>query len=257
MSRIKRLLRLRKQDDCVKLALLLFLAASWLLYGAVTQGLAYARLQAQPVEYVLESGVSGAVLEVNMQQLQTLDGVLGVSRQREFPITVGNRPLTVTALERQYLTNCCKINVGEAANQYWLNAEAFAALFGNAASPVRLTYQRESRTESGDFFLLPGLAGEGAYAVTTGNTATLGDAATLRVMFEHGDLSGADMRAVQELGFTVCNQAELQRRGFETELALTKFTHALLSALFASIAGAAFLKCSKEKKKNRMQKYFH
>ena len=65
MNRIKRLLRLRKQDDCIKLALLLFLAAGWLLYSAVTQGLVYARLQAQPVEYVLESGFSGAVLEVN------------------------------------------------------------------------------------------------------------------------------------------------------------------------------------------------
>ena len=249
MNRIKRLLRLRKQDDCIKLALLLFLTAGWLLYSVVTQGLAYARLQAQPVEYVLESGFSGAVLEVNLQQLRALDGVVGVSRQREFSITASDRMLTVTELERQYLTDCYGIEIAGAEHRYWLNRGAFSVLFGSAASPARLTYQREDRTESGEFLLLPGLAGKGAYAVTLGNTTTLGTSATLRVMFEHGDLSGADVRTLQEFGFTVLNRAEMERRSFETELALTKFTHALLAALFALIAGAAFLKCSKEKRR--------
>ena len=248
MNRIKRLLRLRKQDDCVKLALLLFLAASWLLYGAVTQGVAYARLQSQPVEYVLESGFSGAVLEVNLQQLRALDGVVGVSRQREFSITASDRMLTVTELERQYLTDCYGIKIADAEHRYWLNREAFSVSFGSAASPARLTYQREDRTESGEFLLLPGLAGKGAYAVTLGKTTTLGTSATLRVMFEHNDLSGADGRTLQELGFAVLNRAEMERRSFETELALTKFTHAFLSALLALIAGAAFLKCSREKR---------
>lgn len=247
MNRIKRLLRLRKQDDCVKLALLLFLAAGWLLYSAVTQGAAYARMQARPVEYVVESNFSGAVLEANLQQLQALDGVVGVSCQREFSISANDRMLTVTALERQYLTDCYEIEPSNTDSRYWLNTAAYINFLGSAASPARLTYQREERTESGDFFLLPGLAGKGPYAVTQGNTTTLGASTTLRVMFEHTDLSGADIRKLGELGFTVLNQAEMERRGFETELALTRFTHASLSALFALIAGAAFLKCSKEK----------
>ena len=249
MNRVKRLLRLRKQDDCVKLALLLFLAAGWLLYSAVTQGLAYARMQARPTEYVMESNSSGAVLEVNLQQLRALDGVVGVSRQREFSITSGKKALTVTALERQYLTDCYGVEPSNTDSRYWLNTAAYINFLGSAASPARLTYHREERTESGEFLLLPGLVGKGTYAVTLGNSTTLGASTTLRVMFEHNDLSGADVRKLEELGFTVFNRAEMERSGFETELALTRFTHALLAALFALVAGVAFLKYSKEKRR--------
>ena len=250
MKRIKKLLRLRKQDDCIKLMLVLFLAAGWFTCTAVTQGIEYARLQAQPVEYVLESGLSEGSLEGSLQELQRAEGVAGVSRQREFSITAGNKLLIVTELERQYLTDCYGIELSDTDSRYWLNREAFSAFFGSRApSPSRLTYKGEEKMESGEFLLLPGLSGENAFAVTPGSTVTLGAASTLRVMFEHSDPSGADIRKLEGMGFTVLNQTEMQRLSYETELALTRFTYAAAAALFALIAGLAFLKCSREKRR--------
>lgn len=248
MNRIKRLLRLRKQDDCIKLALLLFLAAAWLAYIACVQGIEYARIQARPVEYVLESNFSGAVLEGNLQKIQALDGVAGVSRQREFSITVGDKMLTVTELERQYLTDCCGIEPSNTGSRYWLNREAFTNLLGSgAASPARVIYKKEEKTESGEFLLLSDFGGEEAFAASTGSTMTLGNVSTLRVMFAHGDPSGADIRKLESMGFTVLNQAEMERQSYETELALTKLSYASVAAFFALTGGLAFLKCSKEK----------
>lgn len=249
MDQIKRLLRLRKQDDYIKLALLLFLAAGWLAYTACVQGTEYARIQARPVEYVLESGFSEAVLNANLQRIQTLEGVVGVSRQREFSVTAGNKTLTVTELERRYLTDCYGIEGSDGGSRYWLNREAFSAFLGSGASPVRLTYQKEERTESGEFSLFSGFSGEGAFAVSPGSTMTLGTAPALRVMFEHSDPSGGDIRSLEGMGFTVLNQAEMQRHSHETELALTRFTYAAIAALFALTAGLAFLKCSKERRR--------
>ena len=253
MNRVKKLLALRKQDDLVKLALLLFLAAGWFLYTACAQGINYARIQTQPIEYVAESSFSGAVLEQKLQKLQNAEGVAGVSRQREILLTAGEKVLHVTELERKYLTDCCGIEISGTDRRYWLSREAFSGLFGGISSPGRLTYQREEKTESGEFLLFPGFSEEDDFAVTLGSTVTLGDSQTLRVMFEHGDPSGADIRKLEGLGFTVLNQTEMQRRSFEAELALTKFLYAALAALFALAAGTGFLKCSAERRKRKQR----
>ena len=223
MNRVKKLLALRKQDDLVKLALLLFLLTGWFLYTAFSEGIEYARLQARPMEYVAESGVSGAAFERNLQALQKIEGVVGVSRQREILLTAGDKVLNVTELERTYLTDCYQVKIPDAAARYWLNREAFSVLPGSASSPARLTYQKEDKTESGEFILFPGFSEENAFAVSLGSTVTLGNSLTLRVMFEHGDPSGADIRRLEGLGFTILNQTEMQRRSFEAELALTNF----------------------------------
>ena len=251
MNRVKKLLALRKQDDFVKLALLAFLLAGWFLYTACAQGMEFARIQAQPIEYVAESGVSGAVFERNLQELQGTEGVAGVSRQRESLLTAGEKLLNVTELERGYLTECYGIELSGTGGRYWLNGEAFTGLFGSGISSGRLTYERDEKTENGDFFLFSGFSQESAFAVTLGSTVTLGDSQTLRVMFEHGDPSGADIRKLEGMGFTVLNQAEMQRRSFEAELALTKFIYAAIATLLAAAAGTAFLKCSAERRKRK------
>lgn len=251
MNRVKKLLALRKQDDFVKLALLAFLLAGWFLYTACAQGMEFARIQAQPIEYVAESGVSGAVFERNLQELQGTEGVAGVSRQRESLLTSGEKLLNVTELERGYLTECYGIELSGTGGRYWLNGEAFSAFLGRAASPARQTYQREEKTESGEFLLFSGFSEESAFAVTLGSTVSLGNSQTLRVMFEHGDPSGADVRRLEGMGFTVRNQAEMQRRSFEAELALTKFIYAAIAAALAAAAGTAFLKCSAERRKRK------
>ena len=246
MNRIQRLLRLRKQDDCIKLALLLLLAAGWLAFTACIQGAAYARLLARPAEYVLESSFSGAVLDSNLKRIQELEAVVGISRQREFTLTRGEKVLKVTELERQYLTDCYGIELSAMGRSYWLNQAAFGSFLGSeAVSPARVTYKTEEKTESGDFFLLADFGGEDACGVTPGSTMTLGSAATFRVMLKHADPSGADVRRLGELGFTLLDQQAAERRNGEARLILTKLSYASIAAFFALAAALTLLKYSR------------
>lgn len=247
MRRLTDFLKLRKQNDRVKLALLFFLLAG---YFGVTSGMQvaeYASAVGEPVEYVLQSPSTGAVLDMGMQKIREMDGVLGVSRQTEITLSTEDKSLVATVLDRQYLSNCYGLNSTGAGHQFWLSKAAFDSFLGNTASPARLAYQIEDSRESGNFTLADSFPAEESYAVTAGSTVDLGGSSTLRVMLEKTDLSGADVRRLESLGFSVMNREFLLEQSYETELMMTRLRYGLIATILSVTAGIAFLLAAKER----------
>ncbi len=228
MKALQRLVRLRREDDRVKLMLVFLLLAGVLLGQAVSATVSYGALLREPVEVVLSAGQSGAALDGALQRLLEQPEVVGASRQRSLSLTAGDRSLQVTELDSAYLAACYGIEAGE-ARRFWLGEAAFAAFCGpTAESPVSVDYTGETGPARAAFYRVDALPA--GTAVTRGTTRSLSGTSQARVRFARSDPSGADEQRLQSLGLTVENteaQVRLQAAG---ELTLTRLGFSLLGA---------------------------
>lgn len=242
MNWLKKLLHLRRQNDRVKLALLFFALALYFGVSIGVQAMGAAQELGKPVEYVLQSPFTGAVLDTGMQKIREMDGVVGVSRQTERTLKTGEKALTVTVLEKTYLTDCYDLSITGTGNHFWLSRETFRSSLGSATSPARCSYQVGDKAESGSFTLAESLPPEESLAVTWGTSVELGNSSTLRVMLGKRDLSGADVRHLESLSFTVQNRELLLEQRYQTELLLTRLWDGTILTLLALAAGIGFWK---------------
>lgn len=245
MGRVKKLWNLRRQNDKVKLALWMFLLAGWFAVEMIGQVGEYAVLANKPVEYILKAQVSGSLLNTKIKGLHSMEGVIGVSKQREYVLIGEKMTLTVTELSEEYLAQCYGIRLEGAGQQYWLSPEAFQELTDSKSrSPVYMAYERDGKRESGGFSAAAGVpVGEGR-AVSTGNSLTLSDSDMLRIRLEHYDqiLIGS----LEGQGFIICNQEDLLAQTYETELLLVKFRYQCIAAALALVAGWALVVLGKK-----------
>lgn len=232
MTGLRELLRLRRQSDKVKWALAAFLLAGVLAVHLAGQLIQYLRAVGEPVEYVLVCGSTGAKLESELHALEELDGVVSVSRQREYAVTVGSKTLTVTEVSEQYMTAC--YGIAEPGGSFWLSVDAFWHLFGSGDSPAHSSCQDGERSFVGTFYRT-GLPGE--LAVVKGNTRSLGDSAELRVMFGGGDVSGTRQGALEKLGFTVRDREQIMEQEYEGRLLTARLEYGLCALVMAMLAG--------------------
>lgn len=244
---------MRRQRGKVKVALLLFLLSAFSMVHGAKQLWECALGLGEPVEYLLQPSTSGAMLERGLQELQKLDGLVGVSGQREYTITRGEESLAVTELSAQYLDRCYGLGEPGFRRHFWLPSQAFSSFVGvGDVSPVHLTYRQEEEHHNGTFSRSEELPRNLAGAVTAGDSETLRGSPELRVMFQRPDLSGVTAGHLEALGFSVVNSQQLQLQNLEFGMLLTCCLYDLAVCILAAIGGWALYAlelCSYERKK--------
>ncbi|WP_322170499.1 hypothetical protein [Acutalibacter caecimuris] len=235
MSAWGRLWRLRRQNDKVKLAWVMFLAAGYFAVSGVVQAAQYAVGLARPVEYVLAA--PAAVGAERLKALAALEGVVAVSCQREYTLASGEKSLTVTELSEAYLAQCYGLAATGASRMFWLSPESYRAFLGEAPAPARLEFRTEEGMGSGVFGQVEMLGGQAPGAVTKGSAASLQDAVSVRVMTAHASLTGAQAAQMEALGFVVANRQALVTAAYETQLSLTRLGYGAITCLLALLAG--------------------
>lgn len=232
----RELYRLLRRDSGAKLAMLLFLLGALLAWEVLACAAEYLSRMGEPAEYVLSSGVQGAALEGKISALRGEEGVICVSRQREYDLTSGERSVTVAEVSAEYLADGFGLDTEAAGTTFFLGSDAFKAFCGaGARSPVRMTCAAGEKSVSGAFVLEKSLPGE--LAVTKGSSATLQDASKLRVMFRGRDFSGTDAAWIGELGLSVENSETLAEDAHETELLMVKLRYGGMACVLAVLLG--------------------
>lgn len=236
MNRLKKLLGLRRRSDRVKLALLLFLLGALLGADIVSSAFRFFSEASEPVEYVLVSAAEGAALEGRLQSMGQHEGVISVSRQREYTLTSGGREVTVAEVSPEYLSVCFGLSPRGAGREFYLGRGAFLSLCGpNTESPARLVCERDGERFSGAFILCPQLPEDAALA--KGSSATLSGAGTVRAMFDGQDISGMDAAWLEDLGFGIENGDELAEGSHRLELLAVKLRYGGLAFVLALLLG--------------------
>lgn len=244
MKKLLDFLRLRKQYDSIKFALILFVCAVFSLTSGVIQIVSYASYLDKPCEYILEAYSDSASLEIALQKICDTEDAVCASFQYDYIITTGdNKTLMVSDLSQEYLSMCYGIESDTNSKKVWLNPVAFDEFIGDSESDsVRLSYIVDGKTESAEFIRWESLDSENAYAVSIGTTVSLGNSRTVRVMFDSIDVTGTNIRQIENLGYTVSNREDMILESHEQEMVLSEVKYLIITTVLSFIGGFAFVR---------------
>lgn len=248
MRKLREFLRLRKRYDSIKFALILFICATYFLVNGVVQIVSYCGYLNKPTEYILEAYSDSASLEIALQKICETDGAVSASFQRDYIITAENdKTLAVSELSREYLCDCYGIESNTNSKTIWLNTVAFDEFIGESTdTSVRLYYSVDGKNESAEFIKCDALDSENAYAVSIGTTASLENSHTVRVMFDSIDVTGTDVRKIENLGYTVSNREDMLTQSHERELLFANLKCSIIGTILSLVGGYAFVEVYKK-----------
>lgn len=244
MKKLLDFLRLRKQHDSIKFALILFVCAVLFLTSGIIQIVSYASYLNKPCEYILEAYSDSASLEIALQKICDTEGAVNASFQYDYIITTGdNKTLMVSELSQKYLRVCYGIEAETNSNKVWLNSVAFDEFIGDSESDsVRLSYIVDGKRESAEFIRWKPLDSENAYAVSVGTTVSLANSRTVRVMFDSIDVTGTNVRQIENLGYTVSNREDMILEFHDQEMILSEVKHCIITTVLSFIGVFAFVR---------------
>lgn len=237
-----KLLRLLRQYDSVKAAVILIALAIVLTGYCIRSAVSYASFLQAPAEYVCTAPVG---IEQSIPQLSNADGVFAYSRQKKAYLTGENQTVSVVMLSAAYLADCYALE-GD-THMVWMNAEAFAA-WGDAASQSTVFFNGtlDGKSFSAQLCCTENLPQGEPYAVLAASASDLHDADTLRIC-----AANRDTFAPESLGLSITNPEQQCAADYEQKLVLLRIRFGAFSALLALLGAGAFLHiCKMQRKKD-------
>lgn len=228
-----RLLRLWRQHDSIKAAVLLTVSALLLAGYCIRSAAAYAQFLRTPTEYIC---TASAGLDHALPQLANAEGIRAYSRQKTAYLAENGQGMDVTLLSAAYFSDCYALP--DSARTVFMNPAAFSVFCGaDAKSPVTFRGTLNGQPYSAQIICTQNLPQGQPFAAVAVSAAELHDADTLRLC-----LTEQDVFAPEGVGLTVTNPEVQSAAAYEQTLVLLRIRFAALSAFLALLAAAAFLK---------------
>ncbi len=236
-------LKLRKQHDSIKFAVILFICAAYFLVHGIIQIVDYANYLNKPVEYILNAYSASATLDIGIDKIKETAGAVSASFQRDYVVTSENDAvLVVSELSSEYLSECYGIESTGNGKKIWLNTTAFDEFVGETdETSVRLSYSVDDKKESAEFIKCEALDSEVAYAVSVGTTASLDDSNIVRVMFDSIDVTGSNARHLENLGYGISNREDMLIQSHEQALLFADVKCSIICVILSLVGGYAFV----------------
>ena len=227
-----KLLRLWRQYDSIKAAVMLFVLAVFLIGYCIRAAVGYALILRAPTEYICTLPENSDTLLLRLAQT---DSVKGYSRQKKAALMQGNRTLTVTLLSAAYLSDCYAVS--EQSRVIWVNDAAYSAFSGDTEqSAVQARGTLDGNPFSAEIIRTDALPNGQPLAVTAASAAELHDASELRIC-----MTEPDSALLEQLGVHIINPEVQLATEYEKQLVLQRIRFGALAALLSCIAAAAFL----------------
>ena len=226
-----KLLRLWRQSDSIKAAVMLLALAIMMIGYCIHAAAGYAAILRAPAEYICTLPQGSDLL---LPQLAQNDAVKGYSRQRKAALMQDNSIMTVTLLSASYLSDCYGIT--EQGRVIWANAAAFSAFCGDAAqSTAQARGTLDGKPFSAEIIRTDALPDGQPLAVMTASAAELHDADELRVC-----MTEPDAASLEQLGAHIVNPEVQLAAKYEKQLVLLRIRLGVLAAVLALLGAAAF-----------------
>lgn len=250
MNPIIRFLKLRKQNDKVKIAVLMFALAIGFAASACARLSDFWMLSSAPSEYILLPTASGSLSPEKITWLCGSDGVVSASIQRQYTAAVGTgnvqTPLPVAEVSRSYLADCFAIQPDTSGEDvYYLNQAAFDRLSAvlpkgsnRGACSVNGGTAHQAR-----FLVCGSIPGELPAAFHAGTSAGLNPrtADSVRVMYQDSDITQLRETELSGAGFSIQNRQDLLTGTHEKESCLKDIMYDAVIIAIALTAGIALL----------------
>ena len=254
MNPISRFLKLRKQNNKVKIAVLMFALAIGFAVSAFTRISGFWALSSAASEYILLPSSSGSLAPEKIAWLCGSDDVISASIQRQYTITVGSggirTPLSVSEVSSQYLADCFGIPSDiSGENVFYVNQSAFDLIF------IRLQDQSDRKSyflnggaaHQARFLLCNSIPGEIPAVFHAGTSASLNvhTADSVRVMYQNSDITEMREKSLSTAGYMIKNQTDLLKQSYEKQLLINSLIYDTFIIMISLTAGMALLPTQK------------
>ncbi len=225
-----KLLRLWRQYDSIKAAVMLFALAVILIGYCIHAAAGYASVLRTPTEYICTLPKEDTTILLRLAQT---DSIKGYSLQKKASLIQENSVMTVTLLSAAYLSDCYGIT--EQGRVIFANDAAFCGDTEQGAVQIRGTL--DGKPFSAAIIRTDALPDGQPLAVTAVSMAELHDASELRVC-----MTEPDSAALEQLGLHIVNPEVQLAAEYEKKLVLLRIRFGALAALLSCIAATAFLR---------------
>lgn len=261
-NRIKRFLKLRKQNDVVKIICALVLAGILCAISVLYHVWGIYHYVNTPAEYVLTG--DGAVSKKRVDELLKSEGVAKVSRQMDVSVEVMYRGakamINCTMLSKEYveemfhtkpLSNTQTIYMNESAlsglqQAFWENNENTPDMVipestdGGAEFDICYSMEGGSAAPDGDgaaitpqykaarLMVDKGEQEESFACIAETDNRLLKEAVSIRVQFKQHDLDGLQVNKLREMGYSIENENVLMTEEYEVKIKLLHIQYGLL-----------------------------
>ncbi|MBR3045315.1 MAG: hypothetical protein IKH27_02115 [Oscillospiraceae bacterium] len=227
-----KLIRLWRQYDSFKAAVLLFTLAAILIGYCIHAAAGYASILRTPTEYICTLPEDSDTLLLRLAQT---DSVKGYSRQKKASLMQENNVMTVTLLSAAYLSDCYGIT--EQGRVIFANDAAFSAFCGDTEQgAVQMRGTLDGNPFSAAIIRTDALPDSQPLAVTAVSMAELHESSELRICMTEPDSS-----ALEQLGLHIVNPEVQLAAEYDKEFVLLRIRFGALAALLSCIAAVAFL----------------
>ncbi len=272
INKIKNLLKLRKQNDTVKIIVILALAGIASAVSVLYHGWMIYHYVNTPVEYVLTADRVVSTEQVNT--LLQLEGVSRVSRQSDIPIMLRYQgaeiEVSAVLLSQEYVEEMYDVTLPSGVGRIIMNKAAFSTLQtewsenregmaeiesqkqedGSMALDVRYRIAETMSDETaGDDAMeqtdrpiriivteTTGQREEPFVCLVDTDGSLLREAYSLRVQYGSHDLDGLHVEHMVKLGFAVENEEILLREKYEVQIKLLHIKYGLLLCVICLLA---------------------
>lgn len=263
INRIKDLIRLRKQNDAVKIMLLFLLAGIISAFSILYYAWEIYHFVNTPAEYVLSSNqiISGK----QVQTLLQMKGVVRVSRQLDTSLTIKYRGkeavINAVLLSQDYIEKMYDTTLPSGAKRIFLGPGSFENLqqewSEDGEGDVGIGSRQAERSEGMDvryamMEMLPDQKEETAEDILTDQPARLivtkpenqegeglvclagtegqllTEANGLRIQFSSHDLDGLQVDRLEKLGYQIGNEERVMEQQLEMKMKLLHIRYGLL-----------------------------
>lgn len=261
--KIHEFLRLRKQNDTVKLMCLFALTGAVFFVNVLYHaGKLYHSVQS-PVEYQLIRG--GAVTNEQISELAQTEDVAAVSRSLDIPVTIKYQGqeimITCTMLSKSYMETVYDIMLSGSEKRYYINQAAFEEIQmsfmennvslekGNDTEygkEYKIQYREEEEGEgnmplqvfhSARIFVLNEKTKQKTALICTEEDGTrLNKADSVRVLYQGHDLDGTRLESLTKMGYEVQNEQILAMEEYEMKIRLFHIRYGILVCVLFLVA---------------------
>lgn len=131
MGKLKKFLKLRKQNDMIKIILIIFILGCFMLGSAIYEGISiYSELH-KPVEYILEADLTKGSSEI-IKNLLEIDGVqyAGIQRGNDLTVNISGKGEQIECcyISEEYLKKVYQIKASSGMKIFYLSSKAYNAM---------------------------------------------------------------------------------------------------------------------------------
>lgn len=267
-------IKLRKQSDMVKLAVIFLALGIVFLMFAVFQGIKFADVRNKSTEYILSH--AGNIEEKEIDAISALANVSSVSRELEEQVTIKYKDKQTEAscivLDREYIEHLYGISCAGNTRTFYINntalemlnrelflydshfADGEAAELSDKTFPVSVIREEAGeQAKKARLVVVKDTAHEQEpFLCTYEEELTLQHkAVSLRVLLEKRTLDGTEKSRFEKLGFSVQNGEKIAAWEYTIKEWMLRMKYDILIAVLCLAAGGALLKCGKQIWKNQ------